>query len=139
MQTEQSLQDAQKEKELIQNCDAVVWASELKKIADTGNSEINTLMNFFRTKNKILPTDTGYKYNILQFRSGDIQSIEAFAAIIGDPKAYVERMGKLGFNGMMFKQKSCAKKEMKELFKKSLINWGFDEKAIKPILKNMVC
>lgn len=123
-----------KERELILNCDAVVWASDKRD-----DQKIDTMMNFFRTKNKIKPTDTGYKYNILQFRRGDTESIEFFSAIIGDQKAYVERMGKLGFNGMMFKQKSCAKREMKDLFKKSLLNWGFDANEIKPILKNMVC
>lgn len=133
MSTEQ-LSD-QKQKDLIENCDAMIWASEVK----AEENAINTQMNFYRTKNKIKPTDMGYKYNVLQFKQGDVESIEVFSAIIGDQRAYAERLGKMGYNGMMFKQRSCAKREMKELFQKSLMHWGFEEKEIKPILKTMVC
>lgn len=133
MQTEQL--DEQKQRELIEHCDAMIWASEFKAEVN----EVSTLMNFFRTKNKVKPTDMGYKYNILQFKNNEISSIEFFSAIIGDQKAHAERLGRMGYNGIMFKQKSCAKKEMKNLFQKSLMNWGFSEKEIKPLMKNMVC
>ena len=124
----------QKQKELIEHCDAVVWASEF----NTEDNTIQTMMNFYRTKNKVKPTDTGYKYSVLQFRTGDSESIEVFHAIIGSPKCYAERLGSMGYNGVMLKQKSCKKSEAKDLFTKSLLNWGFDEKESKGILKQLV-
>lgn len=124
----------QKQKELIEHCDAVIWASEF----NAEDATIQTLMNFFRTKNRVKPTDTGYKYSILQFKAGEENSIEVFHAIIGSPKCYAERLGGMGYNGVMLKQKSCKKTEAKDLFSKSLLNWGFDEKTSKSILKQLV-
>jgi hypothetical protein len=124
----------QKEQEVINNCDAVVWAA----VEDQESGKKDTMMNFFRVKNNIQPTDMGYKYNILTFRQGVEESIECFSAIIGDPKVYVERLGGAGYNGMMFKQNSCKKKEMKDLFRTSLMNWGFSEKKAKEAVKLLI-
>lgn len=122
----------QKQKELIENCDAVVWAAVM---TEEGDQE--TLMNFFKVQNKLEPTDLGYKYNILTFKQGVEESIELFSAIIGDPKNYVERLGGAGYNGIMFKQNSCKRREMKDIFKGSLLNWGFSEKKAKDIVKQL--
>jgi protein-arginine kinase len=132
MPTEQCAQQ-KKEKELIENCDAVVWA-----LVEQEEEEARTLMNFYRAQTKVKPTELGYKYNILQFRVGDTSSIEVFSAIIGDQLGYVERMGKCGYNGIMIKQKSVNKKEIKNVFKNSLLNWGFQETEIHSILKQLV-
>lgn len=113
--------------ETISNCDAVIWAIQ----------EANTLMTFFRTENKVKPTELGYKYNIVMFREGDTTSLEAFSAIIGDPKGFVERNGKAGYNGLMLKQKSCTKKQMNKTFMKSLQHWGFTEKETRWALKQL--
>lgn len=122
----------QKQKELIENCDAVVWASV---VDEEGSQE--TLMNFFRVKNNVKPTDLGYKYSIMTFKQGVVESIDIFSAIIGDPQHYAERMGGLGYNGIMFKQKSCKKTEMRDIFAQSLKNWGFEEKQTKVLLKQL--
>lgn len=113
--------------ETIQNCDAVIWA----------NHDANTLMTFYKTENKVKPTELGFKYDIVIFRENEADSLEAFSAIVGDPKSYVERMGKGGYNGFMFKQKSCSKKQMKEMFSNSLKHWGFDDKEMKRAMKSL--
>lgn len=123
----------QKQKELIENCDAVVWAA-----VTTEEGDQETLMNFFKVQNKLQPTDLGYKYNILTFKQGVEDSIELFTAIIGDPKNYVERLGNAGYNGIMLKQNSCKRKEMKDVFKGSLLNWGFSEKKAKEVMRQIV-
>lgn len=124
----------QKQKELIEHCDAMIWASS----PNLEQGTIETQMNFYKVKNKVKPHDTGYKYSVLQFRTGETESIEFFAAIIGSPKCYAERLGSMGYNGVMLKQKSCKKNDAKELFTKTLSNWGFDEKESKGILKQLV-
>jgi len=121
----------QKEKELIEHCDAVLWSSDLNDKDGT----IETKINFYRVQNKIKPTDIGYKYSILQFMEGDANSIEVFSAIIGSPRCYAERLGAMGYHGAMLKHKSCKKKDAKELFAKTLMNWGFEDKEFRIALK----
>jgi hypothetical protein len=122
----------QKEQEVINNCDAVIWAAVRLE-----NGEVDNLMNFFRSNNNIQPTDLGHKYNILTYKQGIEESIEVFSAIIGDPRNYVDRLCKAGYNGIMFKQNSCKRKEMKDIFRSSMINWGFSEKAAKAAIKQL--
>lgn len=124
----------QQEKEVIANCDAIVFGSYQHQ------SDMHTLMTFFRTKNKIEPTECGHKFNILLFdRLSPVEKdIEMFTAILGDPKGYVERMGKFGYHGLVVKQKACKKKEIIEVFKKVLFQYGFEEKLIRKILKTTV-
>ena len=125
------LQQKEKEKEVIQNCDAVVWFSYKD---ETGTS---TKMTFMKSAKQVKPTELGYKYNILMFKECDDESIDVFSTIIGDPQAYVTRVGNLGYHGLMLKHKSCSKKDIKTLFHSTLDNWGFDLKQINAVLKQI--
>lgn len=126
------MQQAEKEKELIQNCDAVVWFSYKD---ETGT---NTKMTFMKSAKQVKPTELGYKYSILMFKERDAKSIDIFSAIIGDPQAYVTRVGNLGYHGLMLKHKSCTKKDIKVLFQSTLDNWGFSKLQIANVLKSLV-
>jgi hypothetical protein len=66
------------------------------------------------------------------------EEVELFSAILGDPKGYVERMGKAGYHGLVVKQKACKVKEIKAVFAKILYNYGFEEKLIKKVIKATV-
>lgn len=120
--------------EVIQNCDAIVFGSYMKE------QEQHTIMTFFKTDNKIQPTELGHKYNVLMFRkpSPEEHEVDLFTAILGDPRGYVERIGKAGYHGIVVKQKACKKKEIKAVFSKILYSWGFDAKLIKKVLKTTV-
>lgn len=118
------------------NCDAIVFASY------SHEDNLHTVMTFLQTKKgkKIQPTEMGHRYNILIFdrASPTEKDIEMFTAILGDPKGYVERIGKSGYHGLVVKQKACKTKELKETFSKVLYQFGFEEKLIKRVMKTTV-
>lgn len=122
--------------EVIANCDAIVFGSYLKE------ATVHTVMTFMQTKqgNKVEPTEMGHKFNILLFSKicPKEEEVEMFTAILGDPKAYVERMGKAGYHGLVVKQKACKHKDAKDVFWKVLYNYGFEEKLIKKVIKATV-
>jgi len=122
---------------VIANCDVIVFGS----YRDEAN--VHTVMTFMQSKNgrKVVPTELGHKFNIVLFDklSPTEKDVELFTAILGDPKGYVERMGKAGYHGMVVKQKSCVRsKEAKEIFAKVLFNYGFEPKLIKKVIKATV-
>ena len=119
---------------MIANCDAIVFGSYRKE------EDIHTVMTFFKTKNKIEPGELGHKFNILLFDrpSPKHEHVEMFTAILGDPKGYVERMGKAGYHGLVIKKDACKKKEIKDIFRKVLYTWGFEEKLIRKVIKQTV-
>lgn len=113
------------EEKLIRNCDALVWVS--KKEEDDGVEFVKTIMSFFRAKNDnddLIPTEMGFKYNIMLFQRAP--DADMFTAIIGDPKGYAERLGMLGYHGMMFKKNAKHTPEYKAAVLKALQKWGFD-------------
>ena len=115
--------------ELIKNYDAVIWSS------CKNENEVETKMTFFKMPCKAKPTELGYKYNILVFRTPEDTNIGMFTAILGDPKGYIENVGRLGYHGIMFKDKIRSKKLLKELFIKLSRSWGFTELQIKKAIK----
>ena len=125
-----------KESEVIQNCDAVVFASFQKP-----EEEVETVMNFFKTENDVEPTELGHKYNILMFRKHNPaeEEIELFSAILGDPRGYVERIGKMGYHGILVKRGAVQDKaELMGMFRKILKTWGFKDKLINKALAETV-
>lgn len=121
---------------MIQNCDAVVFASFQKP-----EEEVETIMNFFKTENDIEPTELGHKYNILMFKkhSPSEEEIEMFMAILGDPRGYVERIGKMGYHGILVKRGAVKDKaELMGMFRKILKTWGFKDKLINKALAETV-
>lgn len=122
--------------EVIENCDAIVFGT-YREEANT-----HTIMTFMKSKHghKAVPTELGHKFNIVLFTkiSPKDEEVERFTAILGDPKGYVERIGKSGYHGFVVKQKACKTKEIKEMFAKILFSYGFDEKLIRKVIKETV-
>lgn len=119
---------------MIANCDIIVFGSYQVE------SNVHTIMTFMKTKNRVKPLEMGYKFNILLFDKicPNEKDVETFTAVLGDPKGYVERMGKSGYHGIVAKHKACKAKEIKEVFKKVLYSYGFEEKLINKVVKATV-
>lgn len=124
---------------MIANCDAIVFGSYQNE------ANVHTIMSFIQSKKggKIEPTETGHKFNILLFNipSPKEKDIEMFPAILGDPKGYVERMGKFGYHGVVCKQNAwngLGSKEIKMIISSVLFKYGFEPKLIKKVLKTTV-
>lgn len=119
----------------VRECDAVMWVSVLRE------NEIETLMTFLKSEKKsnAVKTELGFKYNIAMFRrQPDPKEIDIFTAIIGDPHGYVQRVGKLGYHGVMFKEKAGGKKQVKLMFEQLLNKFGYDEKTINRMIRQTV-
>jgi hypothetical protein len=99
-------------------------------------------MTFMQSKKgkSIEPTELGHKFNIVLFDkiSPKEEEVELFSAILGDPKGYVERMGKAGYHGLVVKQKACKAKEIKDVFSKVLYGYGLEEKLIRKVIRATV-
>jgi hypothetical protein len=65
------------------------------------------------------------------------ETVEVWSAIFGDPNHWVDKIADMGYNGMLVKKESVSEKAVKKLFKKTLINYGVEEKAIKLALKTL--
>lgn len=122
--------------EVIVNCDVIVFGSYQQE------SNVHTVMTFLQSKRgqKIEPTECGHKFNIVLFDkiSPKEADVDLFTAILGDPRGYVERMGKAGYHGLVVKQKACKTKELKDMFTKILFQYGFEDKLIKKVIKATV-
>jgi len=86
----------------------------------------------------VKPTELGFKYNIITFRTPMDEDLGNFSAILGDPRGYVERVGRNGYHGIMIKDKIKTKKELRALLTTLLLNFGFDELQTKKALTNTV-
>lgn len=124
---------------MIANSDAIIFGSYRKE------DNIHTIMSFIQSKKgkNIEPFEMGHKYNILLFNRAapTEKDIELFDAIIGDPKGYVERMGKHGYHGLVIKHKAwggIGATEIKKIIRGILYKYGFEEKLIKKVLKTTV-
>ena len=119
---------------MIETCDAIVFGSYQQE------SNVHTIMTFFKTKNNVEPTEIGHKFNIVLFDKPcpKEEDVDLFTAILGDPKGYVERMGRSGYHGLVVKQKACKSKQLKEMFHGVLYKYGFEEKLIKKVIKATV-
>jgi hypothetical protein len=124
---------------VIANADAIIFGSYRKE------EDVHTVMSFIQSAKgkRVEPTDLGHKFNILLFNraSPKEKDLELFTAILGDPKGYVERMGKHGYHGMVVKAKAwggVGAKEIKVIIHNVLDKYGFEEKLIKKVLKTTV-
>jgi len=138
-QTKNEKRIQKENEEVVANCDAIVFGSYRKE------ENIHTVMSFIQSKKgkKVVPFEMGHKYNILLFNRGAPKEtdIELFDAILGDPKGYVERMGKYGYHGVVVKHKAwggIGAKEIKEIIHAVLYRYGFEEKLIRKVLKTVV-
>jgi len=124
----------EKDQKLIEECDIVVWY----KIDDTSmNSKyIRANTKSKRSKNKLM----GPKYNILLFKE-DVDTPEdavVFSAIIGDIMGYVERVGNIGYSGLVFRENSLKITKARKTIVDLLDMFGFIQSDIKKVLKSSV-
>lgn len=113
-------------------CDGVVW----------NVVEENNFMNVDATvyryvDRKIQPDELGFKYYILTFKNEDPESTEVISAYIGDVAYFVNNRAKLGYNGVMVKNKSVPKKTIREMFNTVLTNWAFPDKIIRSVIRQV--
>ena len=121
-----------KEKVVIDACDALIFATV------ENEEEIFTTMHFFKVPDEDRPTHTsfGYKYNVMMWRQHN--DLDMFSAIIGDPKGYVENLGKLGYHGILYKKNCNSSPEFKDMVKTILKKWKFSPDQQKHIYQSTV-
>lgn len=116
---------------MILECDAIIFATV------EGDEDIFTTMHFFKApKESVQRHDMGYKYNVMLWRLHD--ELDMFTAIIGDPKGYVENLGKMGYHGILFKKGTWCSTEFKDMVKRILHKWGFSQDQAKHIYQSTV-
>lgn len=124
----------EEEQKIIDECDIIVW---YKINEESMNSKyIRAHSTAKRAKKKEL----GPKYNIILFKE-DIHTAEKadiFSAIIGDAMGYVENIGKMGYSGLMFREKSLKLAGAKKAVTDLMSMFGFGETDIKKVLKSAV-
>jgi len=121
------------EESLIKNCDALIFATV------EGEEDIFTTMHFFKSpdeEKQIKPTDIGHKYNVMLWRLHD--ELDMFTAIIGDPRGYVENLGKMGYHGILYKKNCWSSPEFRDMVKRILRKWGFSQDQQKHIYQSTV-
>lgn len=119
------------EEKLILECDALIFATV------EGDEDIFTTMHFFKSpKENVKRLTMGYKYNVMLWRLHD--ELDMFTAVIGDPKGYVENLGKMGYHGILFKKGTWCSSEFKDMVKRILNKWGFSEDQQKHIYQSTV-
>jgi hypothetical protein len=128
------------EQNVMQDFDALTW--ELISEINSKKTSLFVQKSAYKypnPKNKIEKIeDLGYKYYVCMFKSSNPnETVEVWSAIFGDPNHWVDKIADMGYNGMLVKKESVSEKAVKKLFKKTLINYGVEEKAIKLALKTL--
>jgi hypothetical protein len=118
----------------VNDCDGAFWYLTKE---NTSNSE-NVILNadYYKLKNgdKVEQTEIGYKYNILLFKDSTVEYTKAY---LGDPKGYIDRMGKIGYGGLLIKVDSVPIKTVKNMIRKVLDDIKLPESEIKNVLKQV--
>lgn len=124
----------EEEKRIIDECDIVVWY-KLDEIS-MNSRYIKASPKGRKAKNKEL----GPKYNIVLFKEDkdNPENADMFSAIIGDTMGYVERIGTIGYSGVMFRENTLKSTDARKTIVDILDMFGFCEKDIKKILKTAV-
>jgi len=115
-----------------EGCDGIVWHLELKE----DYYEIDATVYRYVDR-KSLPTDLGFKYHILTFKSEDLNSAEVLSAYIGDVGHFVKNHASAGYHGIMVKDKSVPKKTIKEMFNAVLTNFEFPSNIIRSVVRQV--
>lgn len=124
----------EEEQKIIEECDIIVWYRMDKE--SMNSKYIRSHSNAKRAKSKEL----GPKYNIILFKE-DMHTpdkADIFAAIIGDAMGYVENIGKMGYSGLMFREKSLKLSGAKKAITDLMSMFGFTANDIKKVLKTAV-
>ncbi len=118
--------------QLANECDMMIWTT----VHDTQENMINTVIKFLNMEKKkpVKKTELGYNYSITLHRKHK-DEIEIFNAIIGDPVGYIQRLGGIGYSGLMLKDKTITKKQHDNLLRTVLAEYGFEKKKIHGAIK----
>lgn len=120
-------------KQVFDNFDALIWG--LVEEVQKDRTILSVMKQAFKSNKPAHPTDLGFKYRICTFKTN--QSIEFVSAIVGDPQNYIDRMSRLGYNGIMIKHDAIPARASKKMLKSMLSNYGYDEKVIRSVLKQV--
>jgi hypothetical protein len=121
-------------KEDLSTCDGAYWYFTTRKNDKEENVIQNTDFYKFNNKKKIEPTECGYIYNILLLRKDEVEYTKA---VIGDAKGYIERMGKIGYSGLLVKDQVIPKKTIRSMIRRVLETISHPEKEIKLLLQQV--
>jgi hypothetical protein len=122
------------ERDTVENCDGAFWYITTETNDNSENTILNTDFYKFKNGTKAVATEIGFKYNILLFKENEV---EYTRAVLGDPRGYICRLGKMGYNGLLVKVDSVPKKTLKGMVQKIMGNFSFPNSKIKNILKQV--
>jgi hypothetical protein len=118
----------------MNDCDGAYWFFTVEKTGNTESTIQNTDFYTLKTGNKVKPTEIGYKYNILLYRKSEVEYTKA---ILGDPRGYIERMGRIGYGGLIVKDKSVPKNTVKKMLRKVMEDIQTPIAEIRNVLKQV--
>lgn len=118
----------------IKDCDGAFWYLTTEVTKDSENIVMNAELYKLRGGDKIKETEIGYKYCILLFRNSEVEYTKAY---LGDMRGYINRMGKIGYGGLIVKDGSVPQKTIKNMIRKVLDNIQMPENEIKAFLKQV--
>lgn len=116
-------------------CDGALWYVEVKQEQNEIRHEVDSTIYNYKDR-CVEPDDLGFKYHILTYKE-DRTEAEVMRAYIGDVAFFINNHARAGYNGLMVKNKSIPKKDIKEMFKKILTNWEFSDKIIRNVIKQV--
>ena len=116
-------------------CDGALWYVEVKEEDFEIKHEVDSTIYRYQDRN-IQPDELGFKYHILTYKE-DKTEAEVIRAYIGDVAFFINNHARAGYNGLMVKNKSIPKKDVKEMFKKILTNWEFSDTMIRSVIKQV--
>lgn len=113
----------------FEGCDGALWYVTAKKVGDEIQCEVDSTIYNYKDR-KVEPDELGFYYHILTYKE-DRSEVETLSAYIGDVAYFISNHAKAGYNGLIVKNKSVPKKDIKQMFKKILTNWEFSPKIIR--------
>ena len=116
-------------------CDGALWYVEVKKDEYEETHEVDSTIYRYQDRH-VEPDELGFKYHILTYKE-DKSEAEVMRAYIGDVAFFINNHARAGYNGLMVKNKSIPKKDVKEMFKKILTNWQFPDRIIRTVIKQV--
>lgn len=119
----------------FEGCDGALWHVEITIDQNEIKHEVDSTI--YRYNDKFVePDELGYMYHVLTYKE-DKSEAEVLKAYIGDVAHFINNHARAGYNGLMVKNKSVPKKDVKEMFKKILTNWDFSPKIINAVVKQV--
>ena len=116
-------------------CDGALWYVEVTKDEYEVRHEVDSTIYRYQDRH-VQPDELGYQYHVLTYKE-DRSEVEVIKAYIGDVGFFINNHARAGYNGLMVKNKSIPKKDVKEMFKKILMNWKFPDRMIRNVIKQV--